>query len=86
MASPQWSGPAERTPSIMADEVRLMKRKIGGFEIINNAGFETENLFGKLINEEEIKRRLEHLADRTLEMAFNTEDQLTKFSAKPEMV
>ena len=36
---------------------------------INNAGFETENLFGKLIDEEEIQRRLEFLADRTLQVA-----------------
>jgi hypothetical protein len=69
LASPHWSGTAERTPSILADEIRLMGRKMGGFEIINNAGFETENLFGKLIHEEEIKRRLEFLADRTLKAA-----------------
>jgi len=27
LASPHWSGPAERTPSVMADEVKLMGRK-----------------------------------------------------------
>jgi multimeric flavodoxin WrbA len=69
LASPHWSGIAERTPSILADEIRFMGRKVGGFEIINNAGFETENLFGKLIHEEEIRRRLEFLADRTLKAA-----------------
>jgi len=76
LASPHWSGPAERTPSIIGDEVKLMGRKIGGFEVINNAGFRTENLFGKLINEEEIKRRLEYLTDRTLEI---TKAKLIKF-------
>ena len=64
LASPHWSGPAERTLSVMADEIKLMRRKIGGFEVINNAGFRTENLFGKLINEKEIQRRLEFLATR----------------------
>ena len=84
-ASSHWSGPAERTPSVMADEVKLMGRKIGGFELINNAGFRTENLFGKLINEEEIKRRLEYLADQTLETACDTQNQLNKFSANHEI-
>ncbi|MGC1121107.1 MAG: hypothetical protein WBA22_08430 [Candidatus Methanofastidiosia archaeon] len=68
LASPHWSGIAERTPSILADEIRLTGRKVGGFEIINNAGFETENLFGKLIHEEEIRRRLDFLVDRTLKV------------------
>jgi len=53
----------------MADEVKGMERKVASFEIINNAGFETENLFGGLTNEREIQRRLEFLADRTLKMA-----------------
>jgi hypothetical protein len=43
-----------------------MERKIAGFEVINNSGFETENLFGKLINEEKIQRRLKFIADQTL--------------------
>lgn len=55
-----------------------MGRKIEGFEVINNAGFRTENLFGKLINEEEIKRRLEHLTDRTLKMACDGLQSITK--------
>lgn len=46
-----------------------MGRKVAGFEVINNASFRTENLFGGLINEEEIQRRLLFLADRTLEVA-----------------
>ncbi len=49
-----------------------MDRKVAGFEIVNNAGFETENLFGRLINEEEIQRRLEFLADQTLEVTRET--------------
>jgi len=69
LASPQWSGIAERTPSIVADQIKNMGRQVVGFEVINNAGFETENLFGKLINEVEIQRRLEFLIDRILEAA-----------------
>ena len=69
LASPQWSGIAERTPSIVADQIKYMGRKVAGFEVINNAGFETENLFGQLISEEEIQRRLEFLADRTYKAA-----------------
>jgi len=72
LASPQWSGIGERTPSIVADQIKNMDRKVAGFEVINNAGFETENLFGRLINEEEIQRRLEFLADRTLVAARET--------------
>ena len=69
LASPQWSGIGERTPSIVADQIKNMDREVASFEIVNNAGFETENLFGRLINEKEIQRRLEFLADRTLELA-----------------
>lgn len=72
LASPQWSQISERTPSIVADEIRNLDREVAGFEVINNAGFETENLFGRLIREEEIKRRLEFLADRTLEIVRET--------------
>jgi hypothetical protein len=61
-ASPHFSGIAERTPSVIADHIRNMGRKVVGFEVINNAGFETENLFGGLINEKEIQRRLTFLA------------------------
>lgn len=69
LAAPQNSSGAQWTPSIMADEVKWMGRKVAGFEVINNAGFETENLFGGLINEKEIQRRLDFLADRTLKLA-----------------
>jgi len=69
LAAPHWSSGAQWTPSIMADEVKCMGRKVVGFEVINNAGFETENLFGGLINEKEIQRRLGFLADQTLKVA-----------------
>jgi multimeric flavodoxin WrbA len=68
LASPHWSGIGERTPSIVADQIKNMERKIAGFEVVNNSGFETENLFGGLINEEEIQRRLKFLADQTLQV------------------
>lgn len=69
LAAPHLSGGTQWTPSFMSDEVKSMGRKVAGFEVINNAGFETENLFGGLINEKEIQRRLEFLADRTLKIA-----------------
>lgn len=69
LAAPHRSSGAQWTPSVMSDEVKGMGRKVAGFEVINNAGFETENLFGGLINEWEIQRRLEFLADRTLKIA-----------------
>lgn len=69
IAAPHFSGGAQWTPSILADEVKGLDRRVAGFELINSAGFETESLFGGLINEVEIRRRLEFLADRTLKMA-----------------
>ncbi len=69
LASPQWSGIGEKTPSTAADQIKNMDRRVAGFKVINNAGFETENLFGKLINEKEIQRRLEFLANQTLSVA-----------------
>jgi multimeric flavodoxin WrbA len=74
LASPHGSSGAEWTPAIIANEMKCMKRKVVGFEVINNAGFETEHLFGRLINEEEIRRRLMFLADRTLEKAKEIAD------------
>ncbi|MBE9507609.1 MAG: NAD(P)H-dependent oxidoreductase [Chloroflexi bacterium] len=69
LASPHWASAGEWTPAIVACEVKDMGRVVAGFEVINNAGFKTDNLFGGLINEEEIQRRLLFLADRTLEVA-----------------
>jgi len=67
-----------------AERIKKAKREDTAIRLINNAGFRKENLFGKLKNEEEIKRRLEHLTDRTLEMACDIQNQLNKFSAKHE--
>ena len=53
----------------MGDEVKDMNRKVAGFEIINPAEFEIDYTFEGLINEKEIQRRLEFLADRTLQVA-----------------
>lgn len=69
LAAPHCSIGAQWTPSIMSDEVKGMGREVAGFEVINNAGFETNHLFVGLINEKEIQRRLEFLADRTLKAA-----------------
>ena len=69
IAAPHFSSGAQWTPSIMADEVKWLDRRVAGFEVINSAGFETESSFGGLINEAEIRRRLEFLSDRTLKMA-----------------
>ena len=69
IAAPHFSSGAQWTPSIMADEVKWLDRRVAGFEVINSAGFETASSFGGLINETEIRRRLEFLSDRTLKMA-----------------
>jgi hypothetical protein len=53
----------------MADEVKWLDRKVASFELINNAGYATDGLFGSLIQEKEIQTRLDFLADRTLEAA-----------------
>lgn len=66
LASPHWSTSTEWTPAIMADEIKHMDREVVGFEVINNAGYETENLFGGLITEKEIQRRLRFLVERIL--------------------
>ncbi len=68
LASPHWSTGTEWTPVIIADEIKHMNREVAAYEVINNAGFETENLFGHLIKEMEIQRRLIFLADRTLKI------------------
>jgi multimeric flavodoxin WrbA len=69
IAAPHNSSGAQWAPSFMADEIKWMDRKVAGFEVINNAGFETEALFGGLIHEPEIQRRLDFLTDRTLKLA-----------------
>ncbi len=69
IGAPQNSSGAQWTPSIMADEVKGIGKKVAGFEVINNSGFDTEGLFGGLIQEEEVRRRLSFLAERTLKVA-----------------
>jgi multimeric flavodoxin WrbA len=69
LASPHQSGGASWIPSYMSDEVKGIGRKVVGFEVINQAEFETEYIFDRLINEQEIQRRLEFMTDRTLKVA-----------------
>ncbi len=69
IGAPHFSGGAQWTFSMLADEVKGLDRRVAAFEVINSAGFETESLFGGLVNEPEIKRRLDFLSDRTLKMA-----------------
>jgi hypothetical protein len=75
IASPHNSSGAQWTPSIMADEVKWMGRKVAAFEVINNSGYATEGLFGGLVREEEIRRRLSYVADRSLEVARSLQEQ-----------
>lgn len=70
IASPQNSSGAQWAPSIMADEVKWLDgRKVACFEVINNSGFGREGTFGGLIEEPEVRRRLDYVADHTLEKA-----------------
>ena len=72
LAAPHQSSGAPWILSFMGDEVKDMNRKVAGFEIINPAEFEIDYTFDGLINEKEIQRRLEFLADRTLQVAKET--------------
>jgi multimeric flavodoxin WrbA len=70
IAAPQNSSGAQWAPSVMADEVKWMDgRKVAAFEVINNAGYESDGLWGGLSGEPEVRRRMEFLADRTLKIA-----------------
>jgi multimeric flavodoxin WrbA len=69
LVSPHQSSGAPWASSIMGDEVKGLGRKVAAFEVINPAQFETEYIFDRLLNEEEIRRRLVLLADRTLKAA-----------------
>ena len=66
LASPHLSIRTEWTPAIIADEIKHMDKIVAAFEVFNNDGYKTENLFGCLITEEEVKRRLLFLVARTL--------------------
>ena len=46
-----------------------LERKVAGFEVINPTEFDIEYTFNCLNNIPEIQRRLEFLADRTLQVA-----------------
>jgi multimeric flavodoxin WrbA len=67
-ASPHQSGGASWIPSFMSDEVKGLERKVVGFEVINHAQFETEYIFDRLINEQEVQRRLEFMTKRTFQV------------------
>jgi multimeric flavodoxin WrbA len=70
LASPDGALGGELTPAIVAGELRghvSMGFRLGGFEVINNAGYKTDNVRGRLIEEEEIQNRLSFLARRILE-------------------
>lgn len=70
LASPDGAYGGELTPAIVAGELRChisMGYQHAGFEIINNAGYKTDNVRGHLINEEEIQNRLSFLTGRILE-------------------
>jgi len=70
LASPDGAMGGELTPAIVAGELRghiSMGYRHGGFEVINNAGYKTDNIRGRLIEEKEIRDRLAFLAKRILE-------------------
>lgn len=70
LSSPHQSSGASWIPSFMSDEVKGLDRKVVGFEVVTQSEFETEYIFNRLINESEIQRRLEFMADRTLKVAY----------------
>jgi len=68
LSSPHQSSGASWISSFMSDEVKGMDRKVACFEVISQTEFETEYIFDHLINEPEIRRRLEFMTDRTLKI------------------
>jgi len=72
LASPEGAMGGELTPAIVAGELRChisMGYQQGGFEVINNAGYGTDNVRGRLIEEEEIQNRLSFLTTRILQIS-----------------
>jgi len=72
LASPDGAMGGELTPAIVAGELHChisMGYKQGGFEVINNAGYRTDNVRERLIHEKEIQKRLSFLTERILEVA-----------------
>jgi multimeric flavodoxin WrbA len=68
LASPHLSIGTEWIPAIIADEIKHMNKIVAVYEVFNTAQYRTENLFGCLITENEIKNRLIFLVTRTLEI------------------
>ena len=70
LASPHQSSGAPWLLSFIGDEVKNLDRKVAGFEVINPTEFDHEYTFDRLLTHSpEIQRRLEFLADRTLQVA-----------------
>ncbi len=69
LASPHQSSGASWIASLMSDEVKGLGMKVVGFEIINQAQFEIEYIFDRLIKDEEIRRRMRFMADRSWSVA-----------------
>jgi len=70
LASPDGAMGEELTPAIVAGELRghiAMGYRHEGFEVINNSGYKTDNVRGRLIEEKEIQNGLLFLARRILE-------------------
>ncbi len=65
-ASPHGAAGGEWTPAILSSNVRWLRHTLAAFEVFNNYGFGTNPSAGRLIEEEEIQRRLSYLAERTL--------------------
>lgn len=68
-ATPHQSGGASWIPSFMSDEVKGMGRKVACFEVVNHAQYETDYIFDRLIEEEELRRRLDFMTERTYRVA-----------------
>jgi multimeric flavodoxin WrbA len=72
LASPDGAMGGELTPAIVSGELRghiSLGYRLGGFEVVNNSGYKTNNVRGRLIEEKEIQNRLAFLTDRILETA-----------------
>ena len=69
LASPHQSSGASWIPSLMSDEVKGLGMKVVGFEVINQTQFEVDYLLDRLINDEEVRRRMRYLAERSWSVA-----------------
>lgn len=75
IVSPHQSSGAAWALSCMADEVKGMDRKVVGFEVVNPPQFQAEYTFTPLINNEEIRRRLSFMAEKTRQVAATLQNQ-----------